>query len=53
MPPAWYSESKDITEFALHVADDVCVEEPQDYHGAMSSKESGQWDESCGEDVIH
>ena len=39
VPPARYSDSEDIAAFALYVADDVCAEEPQDYHGAMNSKE--------------
>ena len=51
VPPARYSDSEDISAFALYVADDVCVEEPQDYNraGAMNNKERRQWDEACGE----
>ena len=51
MPPARYSDSEDIAAFALYVADDVCAEEPQDYHGVMNSKERRQWDEACSEEM--
>ena len=51
MPPARYSEFEDIAAFALYVIDDVCAEEPQDYHRAMNIKERRQWDEACGEEM--
>ena len=51
MPHAWYSDSEDISAFALYGADDVCVEEPQGYHGAMNNQARRQWDEACGEEM--
>ena len=51
MPLARYSNSEDISAFALYVTDGVYAEEPRDYHGAMKNKESRKWDEACGEEI--